>query len=181
MEKKNKGGLIAIIILLVIVVLGLVGYIAYDKGLIFNSEKEVEEKEETEEIENKEENNATNISYYTDGTYYYLILYPEVKLEGIKTAKGTQERTVNTFYLMKNEGYSTDSIEGTYEVNNGKITLNVIGTPSINYLNNAINVLTPNGSSNLAFETVSEGQYYSITLDYTSEQVLLGNFILIKK
>ena len=68
MEKKNNVGLIIIILLLVMIVLGLCGYIVYDKGLFFNSD-ETEEKEETnknegltDESEKTEEYNYTEIS-----------------------------------------------------------------------------------------------------------------------
>ncbi len=52
MEKKNNGGLIAIIIVLVIALLGVCFYVAYDKGLIFNNKEEVEEKEGNDEETN---------------------------------------------------------------------------------------------------------------------------------
>lgn len=44
-KKKSKKGIVLIIIGLIIIILGLVGYICYDKGLIFKTEKEVVKKE----------------------------------------------------------------------------------------------------------------------------------------
>ena len=44
-EKKSKKGTVFIIVLLILIILGLVGYICYDKGLIFKTEKEVVKKE----------------------------------------------------------------------------------------------------------------------------------------
>lgn len=50
MENKNNGVLIGLVVFLVILVFGLIGYIVYDKGLIFNNEQEI----------NEEENNNSN-------------------------------------------------------------------------------------------------------------------------
>ena len=61
MENKSNGGLIAVIVLLVIALLGLVGYIAYDKGLIFVSEKEVEEKDENKKEEDHSQSNYISL------------------------------------------------------------------------------------------------------------------------
>lgn len=48
--KQKNTGVIIVIVLLVIVIIGLIGYICYDKGIIFNSEKNsVVEKEESNE------------------------------------------------------------------------------------------------------------------------------------
>ena len=44
-NKKSKKGLVVVIVLLILIILGLVGYICYDKGLIFKTEKEVVKKE----------------------------------------------------------------------------------------------------------------------------------------
>ena len=44
-KKKSKKGTVFIIVLLILIILGLVGYICYDKGLIFKTEKEVVKKE----------------------------------------------------------------------------------------------------------------------------------------
>lgn len=43
MEKKNNGGLIAIIIILLVALLGVIFYVAYDKGLIFSNDNKVED------------------------------------------------------------------------------------------------------------------------------------------
>ena len=55
MEKKNNGGLIAIIIILVIALLGLSFYVVYDKGLIFNNEQEINENEESNSTDNQDD------------------------------------------------------------------------------------------------------------------------------
>lgn len=72
MEKKNNVGTIIIIVVLVLVVLGLCGYIAYDKGIIFNNneteetntvnEKDEEENKVPEEIEETENYDYVEIS-----------------------------------------------------------------------------------------------------------------------
>jgi len=56
MEKKSNVGLIIVIVLLLLVILGLCGYIAYDKGLIFNNEPSVNENEESKDKENNKNN-----------------------------------------------------------------------------------------------------------------------------
>ena len=55
-KKKSHKGLIIFIILLILIILGLVGYICYDKGLIF---KKVEEKEIKEEAKKETKNEPT--------------------------------------------------------------------------------------------------------------------------
>lgn len=54
MENKNNGVLVGLVVFLVILVLGLIGYIVYDKGLIFNNTNEVEENNKGNEIDNEE-------------------------------------------------------------------------------------------------------------------------------
>ena len=49
MEKKKSSGSIVFIILLIIVILGLVGYILYDKGVF--SKKEVTKEKTTTKVE----------------------------------------------------------------------------------------------------------------------------------
>ncbi len=56
MEKKNNVGLIAIIAILIVALLGLSFYVAYDKGLIFNSEKNNEENDNQESVEQENSN-----------------------------------------------------------------------------------------------------------------------------
>lgn len=62
MEKKNNGGLIVLVIILLVALLGVCGYVAYDKGLIFNKDVETNE-EEKKETENKVEENNTESNY----------------------------------------------------------------------------------------------------------------------
>ena len=50
-EKKNNKGLVWLIVVLIILVLGLVGYIVYDKVLKEEPKKVEQSKEETEEID----------------------------------------------------------------------------------------------------------------------------------
>ncbi len=56
LEKKNKKGPVVIIVLLIIIVLCLIGYICYDKGIIFNTKTDKETKEEKTTTKEKEEN-----------------------------------------------------------------------------------------------------------------------------
>lgn len=56
-NKKKGGSSVAVIVILVLIILGLVGYIAYDKGWIFSTKTE---KETTEEgTKNKDDNKET--------------------------------------------------------------------------------------------------------------------------
>ena len=66
MENKSNGGLIAIIIILVIALLGLSFYMAYDKGLIFNNQNDVEENGNADDVEAKEEDNLVEQLVPTD-------------------------------------------------------------------------------------------------------------------
>lgn len=56
-EKKKGKGLIILLVLFVLIILGLVGYILYDKGIIFNSKKEpvvIENEKESSKVEELE-------------------------------------------------------------------------------------------------------------------------------
>lgn len=63
MENKNNnnGLLIGIIVILVVALLGVCAYVAYDKGIIFNSEKENNEVENNEVESNESENNEEQV------------------------------------------------------------------------------------------------------------------------
>ena len=83
MEEKRKGkGLVVLVILLVVVILGLVGYICYDKGIILSKKSQVENKNEkvvnTEKEEELDINSRLVQSLYnkvkpagTEGTWDY--------------------------------------------------------------------------------------------------------------
>ena len=186
MKNKSNGGLIAIIIILVIALLGLSFYMAYDKGLIFNNEKETTEEENIDENKNDLDSNTyvedtsnINISYYTDNSHYYLILYPEVVLSNVyNAARGEQDKMVNSFYLGVNGGTFYDVIYGQYEISDGKITLRFIGNGyTYNIINNSVNASVFN---NINIQSISEHSHY-ITVDYSDEKIIFGNAELIKK
>lgn len=65
LPKKKNTGLIITLIILILIILGLVGYICYDKGLIF---QKVETKEEKKETKKKEEVKEEEISPAEEST-----------------------------------------------------------------------------------------------------------------
>lgn len=184
-KKKTNKGLIASVIILIIIVLGLAGYIAVDKGVIKLTAGEIEEKnnkseakeekeESTEEEEKSEVSEADAIKYYTDGTYYYLMLYPE---QEIKTtgAHGDYTSPVRTFYLYVNYGYGADYLTGIYEINENQITLRFPQSSSQTPLNNILNMSLQSGQIEL--QTENETSYY-ITLPYTEDSITYANLTL---
>ena len=78
-KKKSNKGLIVFVIILIIIIIGLVGYIAVDKGIIKltaekveeknNKSEAKEEKEEPTEEENSEVSEANAIKCYTDDLF----------------------------------------------------------------------------------------------------------------
>ena len=184
-KKKSNKGLIVFVIILIIIIIGLVGYIAVDKGIIKLTAEEVEEKnnkseakeekeEPTEEEETSEVSEADAIKCYTDGTYYYLMLYPE---QEIKTtgANGDYTSSVRTFYLYVNYGYGADYLTGTYEINENQITLRFPQSSNQIPLTNILNMALQGGQIEL--QTENETSYY-ITLPYTENSITYANLTL---
>lgn len=60
MEKKNVKGLVIAFIISLIVIICLVGFICYDKGIIFSSNTKTGKKQNTNKVEQKEENSSKN-------------------------------------------------------------------------------------------------------------------------
>lgn len=182
-KKKSNKGLIVFVIILIIIIIGLAGYIAVDKGIIKLTAEEVEEKNNkseakeekekpTEEEENSEESDA--IKYYTDGTYYYLMLYPEQEIK-TKGANGDYTSPVRTFYLYVNYGYGADYLTGTYEMNENQITLRFPQSSNQIPLTNILNMALQGGQIEL--QTENETSYY-ITLPYTEDSITFANLTL---
>ena len=130
MESKSKGKTVAIIIL-VLIILGLAGYIAYDKVIV----KEKEEKKVTEKIEEKEINKEEikepeQISvegYYKSGQVYSTDENP-CDAENLTQEKGaTIEILFNKdgSYIIKDAADCGGGYEstGTYTINDKKLTL----------------------------------------------------------
>ena len=65
-KKKSNIGLIITIIILSLIILGLVGFIAYDKGLIFSKDSNVEEMTEKKIEDNEDEEVNTNLDFDFD-------------------------------------------------------------------------------------------------------------------
>ena len=58
MEQKQKGILISILVLLIILILGVITYIVYDQGLIFNNNEKIEIEENKNDIIEKDIDNT---------------------------------------------------------------------------------------------------------------------------
>lgn len=58
MEKKNSKGLVIALIVSLIVIIGLVGFICYDKEIIFSSNTKTKEKQDGSSVEIEEENTS---------------------------------------------------------------------------------------------------------------------------
>ncbi len=123
MEKKSNGGLITIIIILVIALLGLSFYVAYDKGLIFNNEEEVVEKDKTEE---DEENDVTESTLTTlkiedgncinDSTLSYSITSDDSLSSIIVTDNNTVSLRISDLSAWALTNYDTNYL--TVNINN---------------------------------------------------------------
>lgn len=183
-KKKTSKGLIVFIIILIIIIIGLVGYIAVDKGFIKLTTEEVEEKntnteekdkkEEPKEEENQEVSETDTVKYYTDGTYYHLMLYPEQEIT-TTTANGESTSSVRTFYLYVNYGYGADYLTGTYETNENQITLRFPQSSNEIALTNILNMDLQTEKVELQKE--NETSYY-ITLPYTENSITYANLTL---
>lgn len=124
MEKKSTGKTIAIVIL-IILLLGALGYIAYDKVIVKESEKTVKTENNTEEQTTiKTEKTSISDSYIYDGVYTAnpdLTAHLELKLNGD-----------NTFilYIGLNDA---EALKGTYTLNDSKLMLYSIEADASGY------------------------------------------------
>lgn len=107
-KKKSRKGLVVIIVLLILVILGLVGYICYDKGIIFKQDKEVVKKEKKKDTK-KEEKEEKKVCV---GKYY-----GEYKNGGYDLKYTYELKDDNTYSF--NTG--TSGNEGTYVIEGNKI------------------------------------------------------------
>ena len=120
-NQKNNNGLIALVIVLFLLVLGLGGYIVYDK-ILTNKETPVENNV-TNVDESNQEINQNNISLANlYGTYKYDYEYTNsygnkvhLKLELTLNSDGTA-------IYSESDGYAADKTRGTYTYENNKIT-----------------------------------------------------------
>lgn len=148
MENKNKGKVIVIIIL-VLIVLGLSGYIVYDKVYLAGANNEVKEKDNVVPTPKKTTTSISG-SYVYDGPYNEeLTAHLEIKLnedntfilyEGVTDAvayKGTYYLNGSKLILhaIESDGFqsdssrdsvSTDTFECTYDSNDNTININKI-------------------------------------------------------
>lgn len=118
MEKQNsKTGKNVLIVILVLLVLGLSGYITYDKMFAKETNNEVKEENSATAPTPKEEKTAISGSYIYDGAYT-----PNPDLTAHLELKLNED---NTFILF--EG-TTDAMafKGTYTLNGSKLMLYAI-------------------------------------------------------
>lgn len=112
MENKNNGVLIGLVVVLVILVLGLMGYIVYDKGLIFNNENKVEENNKGNEVDNEEfvehsvptDMNLVSTKLNENGLNFYLMrVYHSWRNNGNLLNDSSNKLNLLNIYLARND------------------------------------------------------------------------------
>ena len=168
-EKPKKKGHGLLIFILVIIILGLGGYIAYDKGLVqfvINKINGTESKVE-EETTNEEPVQQAPI-VVEESTLYFISADQKNSLMLGKEISG-----LKSFVLVLAQGEAYQTVTGSYEIKDGKIILNV-NAGCLDATSNFTCTL-PEGA-----EALNNGGIVTITLNYTDEKILLGNIELIK-
>ena len=139
-------------------------------GVVYNG-KYVKESKDKDTVTNNQENIN---KCYTDGTYYWLMLY-QTNLNNIPDLKTSPAKEQRTFSLMANNGYGQEHLYGWYNIENDKITLRVEKQDNYNYINNIVNMMTTQGNN---VEVKEDGGQYIITLDYTEKVIKYGPYDL---
>lgn len=163
MEKKNTA-LVITIIFLILIILGLGGYLVYDKvinkEIDANTDKnEITEKENIEasdknEITEQESNEAINNLV---GNYRYSFTHEETDTEYVQELQLKEDNT----FIMSVSFFAGSGYEGTYTVNNGILKLNS----------------TKSYGSDACYYNKNETFNYEIT----SSGTLLGNVVTLSE
>ncbi|MBQ3469118.1 MAG: hypothetical protein IJH18_03620 [Bacilli bacterium] len=114
MEEKKKGkGLVVFVVILILIILGLVGYILYDKGIILSPKEEPKvEKEEVKKEEKEELDIDSRLVQYlynmvtedsNEGCIAGWEFWPAIESE---TNKDGDEVAVEKNYIFSNEDYN---------------------------------------------------------------------------
>ena len=141
------------------------------QNVISNNDNQIDGSE-SDTIQNNQEN--TN-KCYTDGEYYWLMLY-KTNLSNVPDLKASPAKEQRTFSLMVNHGYGQQYLYGSYYIENNKITLMIPIDYNYNYVNNTANMMTRGND----VEVKEEGAAYRITLDYTDKVIKYGSYDLIE-
>ena len=169
--QKSNTGLIVLIIILVIAVIGLGGFIAYDK--VINSKSEVKEADVEEIEETKEEDKATYNYSTVKGVYTF---------EGEQDANGDADRytislSENGLYHYEAYKYAEAGQIGNYTIVGDEIHLNQIflhGSDAALSVESGTKVLKINSEEEIIDnnpEKLSDKEYSQISLkkDSTKE------------
>ena len=180
------------IIILLVVALGVVYYLGFVKNknteplsLKPNTASNIEQNKTNNLISSNNDNqvngNKTDIvednqensnKCYTDGKYYYLMLYKTYL--GTKNSKIDPSNEERRFCLIVNNGYGNDELYGWYNIENSKINLVLSTSYDYNIANNVANMMTKGNNVKVKDEN---GQYI-ITLDYSEEIIKYGEYDL---
>ena len=193
MENKNKSSII-IIVLCVIIILGLIGFICYDKGVFgkkespgnnaenknVNIEEKVTDADETDKLENVNSQTDNSIKsnnlikvYSSDDNKYFLILteYPHKSLN-----PKSNSTTSKDFKVFIDEYYSSSEFYGIYNIEDGKIKL-IVTKGCTSCVENQFNCTLPDGAN----ATVRNDNLYEINLNYDDNTIMFGNIKLTLK
>lgn len=166
-EKPKKKGHGILIFVLILTILGLGGYIAYDKGLFDHVMSKKTETEPKEEEKTPVEEPVQKAPVTDDSTLYFIS--PDQKTSLIL---GKEVSKLKSFVLVLAQGENYQSVTGSYEIKDNQIVL-TIGAGCLDATSNFTCTL-PQG-----LEAVNNGGIVTITLNYTDEKILLGNIELI--
>lgn len=178
MENKNKSSIIVIVIL-GIVILGLIGYICYDKGLFGKNESANNTEEVEEKVTDKENNNDTEKENdLNDKKTDQNVIDNNIQEINIRTYRyfgyleGHSPDMYTTLKLYSNGNYDyyvnvcsgVTKYSGTYNETNTKISL----------LGNITTVL----SGDISFNKVDNGNSLELNFDNPSCNETGGSFSL---
>ncbi len=119
-NQKNNSGLIALVIVLFLLVLGLGGYIIYDK-VLSTKETHIEDNSTNDDKSNQEINqkNITLANLY--GTYKYDYEYTNDYGNKVHLELELSLNSDGTATYLESDGYVADKTRGTYTYENNKI------------------------------------------------------------
>ena len=173
-ELRVRFSTIVLVFLVIILVVAL-GWVYY-AGFIKNKNNDNIQKNDVKVVESKNEvakNDEDNSNVcYTDGNYYYLMLYKtNLDVHDSKTGPASEQRT---FCLLVNYGYGQDYLYGSYYIENNKIILQPSDQYDYNFVNNVANMMVKEKN----IEIKKDSSQYSITLDYTKDSIKYGTLDL---
>ena len=165
--KEKKGGNKFITFILILIIIGLAGYILYDKFLVdyLNPKDETSENEGTTEEEVTE---TTPVVTDDDQTMYFVSADQSAVL-----MLGEDVAQLKNFVLVINQNQVNQYMTGYYNIVNNQLILTI--TAGCSDANGNFTCSLPQGVS----PVMGEDGFYSITLNYNTEQILFGDIELI--